>query len=212
MKPTEKKTSSLLIRRAKLEDIDTLVDICRETFPDAIEWRAPRFSARKSWCHALTSAASETWVCSTNGEVAGCVTLVTDEAAHAREKRKRAGGFLAKSLTLVTCPRLLFLRIFKRKLGWPGSPEKCRSTVKSAPSQEQRTWIEPMAVSPHMRRKGLAKKMLEHCEKRTLELNRDTVKLLVDLDNRAAIELYEKWGFVRVHQTSAGYVYAKILK
>jgi len=63
-----------------------------------------------------------------------------------------------------------------------------------------------------MRGQGLAMKMLEFCKKRTLELRRQVVKLRVDVNNIAALNLYEKTGFASMCRPSTNSIsYAYVL-
>ena len=201
MTPIKKQTSNLFVRRLKHDDIDILINICRKSFPDGIRGQNPRFLARRWWRDALSSASSETWVCSVGGEVAGFVILVTDNIMYAREKRKRSSSFFVRVCTAITCPRLLLWRFFKKMATCRWFHKHHVNSTRNDPTLDNCAWIEPIAVSPHMRRQGIAKKLLQHCENRALELKRSAIKVGVELQNKPTIELYKKSGFVPLRQT-----------
>jgi GNAT superfamily N-acetyltransferase len=76
------------------------------------------------------------------------------------------------------------------------SGEKIRSAIQKKPTPSKCAWIEPLAVLPEMHRKGIATKLLEYCKMRTIQLKMSGIKLIVRPNNRAAIRLYEKLGFI----------------
>lgn len=208
---TKKQTSNSCIRRLKAEGIDAVIDICRKSFPGGIRGQYPRFIATKWWRDAIASVASETWVCFVEGEVTGYVILVMDNSMYSREKRKRRSGIFLRACTAITCPRLLLRRFFKKMVTYGWSSANHMTNSQNHPIQNKCIWIEPIAVAPHMRGRGIARKMLEHCEKRALDLKRGVVWVKVQPQNGPAIKLYEKSEFVLFSRTSATCTYAKVL-
>ena len=62
-------------------------------------------------------------------------------------------------------------------------------------SSKNTGWIITVGVLPDYRNQGIAKTLLERCEK---ELNMPLVKLCVRRSNTPAIQLYEKYGYKKV--------------
>lgn len=61
--------------------------------------------------------------------------------------------------------------------------------------RDEGVYVECMAVSPAMRRRGIARLLMSELLVKTMELNRDVVRLHVAPDNKAALALYLSMGF-----------------
>ncbi|MBN2182928.1 MAG: GNAT family N-acetyltransferase [Sedimentisphaerales bacterium] len=189
------KIKDIFIRRAGHEDIDSLVEICKKNFRDTIVWQVPRYFQKKRWEHILSSDAAETWLYMASGKTAGLVTLIFNTAVYKQKMRNINGGILKKLCFSLMCPRLFFLKVFKKIHSIAFKNGRKSSVTLNEPHPEKYTWIEPLAVLPDMHRKGIATKLLEHCKTRTLQLKMSGIKLLVKPVNTKAINLYEKLGF-----------------
>lgn len=200
-----------LIRRATQYDMDALLEICHNSFPDSLRWQSPQSLGRKWWDATLTSSSSETWVCLKNGEIAGFCVLITDEDEEVKVGRQRNGSFFDRLFAVVTHPKLTFFRI-QKKIGVVMATAGNHSEPKAAHSRidENPVWLGLITVSPRMRGQGLAKQMLRFCGDRTLQLHRQAIKLRVDQDNKPARSLYERTGFVCTSQTPADCIYTKV--
>jgi len=197
---TEKESSQFSIRPAKHKDIDALVDICRKSFPYLVRWQIPRFLAKNSWEHMLSSAAAETWVCNSGGQVAALVTLVSNMVVYQSEKHPPNMSRIKKLYFHLLCPKLLVKKVLRKisRLLF-GSP----MTISTAGNQSEATnftWIELIAVAPNVRKKGIATRLLELCYERTVQLKMDGMKLTVEPDNIAAHNLYKGFGFLCTSQ------------
>jgi GNAT superfamily N-acetyltransferase len=213
-------TNEITFRRVSVADIDSLVDICRDGFPNAVCWQGPRFVARKWWKLRLKCSSSETWVCLNEGRVAGFLGLIINQSEFAKENQKNGIGLLSKTIALMFRPRIALSRIKRLVIS---HTRKNKNVDVSLPSNVQLPnsdfsrgrsviWIRPMAVSQHMRRRGLGKKILRFSEIRTLALHGEVLKLNVETFNDPAIRLYEKEGFTRTSEASGYIYYTKILK
>ena len=203
--------SNRLIRRATQYDVDVLLDICHNSFPDSLRWQSPRFLGKKWWVAVLASSSSETWVCLQGGEIAGFCVLITDEDEEAKAGRQRNGSFFDKLFAVVTHPKLTFFKI-QKKISAVMATASSHSKPKAAHSRiEKRTWLGLIAVAPHRRGRSLAKRMLRFCEGRTSELNRHVMNLRVDQDNKPARSLYERTGFVCTSQKSIDCIYTRVV-
>lgn len=202
-------TCSASVRRAKYEDVGELVNICRKSFPDSLKWRGLTSSAEKWWHIALDLPCCETWVCLCDEKIEGYVLLISDINRYNREKKKQRPSFGTLLLILMIHPRLLITKIFKRIFSCNSTSVRQVITDNSKKSADELLWIELIAVSPKMRRKGLGVAMLRFCEQRAAELRRKIIKLNVGKKNVGAIRLYEKSAFVKTNETRYEYIYTK---
>ena len=192
------------IRRATLDDIDALIDICCDSFVDDLRWHSLPFIVRRWWKLYVDSVAREVWVCLTNGEIVGFVILVIDPTKALYENRKRSPCLLMRMLGLIWCPRLVLNHIrklitahlMKNTIGSANRLIESQVVNSGLSKTVNAVWIEPMAVTPKMRRRGLAQELLKHCQKRVVELKMNAIKLGVNISNKAACSLYKKAGFV----------------
>jgi ribosomal protein S18 acetylase RimI-like enzyme len=67
-----------------------------------------------------------------------------------------------------------------------------------------RGWINYLAVSPHHRRQGIGRKMMEEAEKRLLAAECPKINLQVRETNQAVIRFYERIGYTRDPVISMG--------
>ncbi|MHC4158581.1 MAG: GNAT family N-acetyltransferase [Planctomycetota bacterium] len=210
MKETiKKKVSDLSIRPAKSEDIETLINLCRDGFPGAIVWQAPRFLARKRWENILSLTAVETWVCSLNGEVVGFSVLASDMVSYARKKRKLNGGFIRRACNYVFCPKLCLVKVLRKIRTFPRDCKQNFSGIKKEITSINALWIEPIAIASRMRGKGFGKELIRHCEHRAFELHKDAIKVSVNPMNTLACNVYEKLGFACTNRVAHNYIYTR---
>ena len=67
-----------------------------------------------------------------------------------------------------------------------------------------RGWINYLAVSPHHRRQGIGRKIMEEAEKRLSSAGCPKINLQVRETNRAVIRFYERIGYTRDQVVSMG--------
>ena len=198
---TKKQNSQFSIRPAETEDIDALVDICRKGFPDLVRWQIPRFLAKKSWEHILSSAVAETWVCNSGDQVAALVSLVSNMVVYQSEKHPPNMSRIKKLYFHLLCPKLLVKKLLRKICRFFSGSTMITSLGRNQSETTNFAWIELIAVAPDMRKKGMATRLLELCYERTVQLKIDGMKLTVEPDNIAAHNLYKGFGF---HCTSQG--------
>ncbi len=184
------------IRVAEPADAETIHAIDRESFPDSIK---NRMSLRiwKRWLEcAITSAASEVYVISIGGEIAGYAILITDEARYQEESRRSRPSAFAMAAGLLSRPSLFGLAV---KKGTDRLKNYLRRDVVSLSQNRltgaKRTWIECLAVSPRYRGRGLAKRMFLFLEARTSELGRHEIVSLVHKGNKPIISVHESLNY-----------------
>jgi len=199
-----------VIRRGTPDDMDSLIDICHDSFPESLLWNSPRFFGRKWWKSVIASKSGEAWICINGERIAGFCVLITNTGRWNSEKSGRDMNLFALLLAAAFSPRFAIRRV-REKIAGIGiaSADESLSTTPCNDNGTD-TWIGLIAVSPQMRGRGFAKKMLQFCEERTLQLHRNAIKLVVIPSNKSACRLYEGQGFIRTTYSSIGYVYKKV--
>ena len=203
--------NGLFVRRAKPEDINDLIEICRASFRDSLKWRGPRFFARKQWQFILGSAYCETWVCSYDGKVEGYVVLILDANRYNEQKRGQKVDFGTLLFILLIHPWLSITKAVKKISSEGQTNIKHSEVMNSTVKATSQLWIELIAVSSNMRRKSLGTTLLRFCELRAKDMGRKAIKLNVNKANISAIDFYENLGFVITAETKDSYVYVKDL-
>lgn len=192
---------NLETRIANNDDIPSLVYICRKGFPDKAIWQAPKSYAKGMWEAILSWDNNETWICSVNGQVSGFVTLVTNPASFEQKWFKQRKTF--RSAIVYSCilsPRFLFNKAWKKMLAYRRRFKNDKSiSHTSGFSKKNHLWISIIAVAPEMRRRGVAKKLIEQSRRRAVDLGKEAASLKVDIRNRPARKLYEKMDFTYIH-------------
>ncbi|MHC5006189.1 MAG: GNAT family N-acetyltransferase [Planctomycetota bacterium] len=197
------------LRRASTGDVEKLITICRGSFPDTLRWQVGGTPARGWWASALPSPSCETWVSVHDDDVQGFVVLVTDEKTWANEKRSSRGSRRQWLSALLRRPWklgghvLYWLRQRVRKPSADAPREIARTP------QDERTWVELIAVAPHHRGQGVAADLLQQAESRTRELDRQAVQLTVGSGNGLAIRRYARSGYGLVQELDRGMILGK---
>lgn len=201
----------VVIRRGTPRDVDALLQICTESFPESIRWQSLRSVGKRWWNVVLRSRAAETWICVVYGQIVSFSVIVVDGTEWATERKERRSSMMTCLFALAVGHKLILPKILKKvRLAKIARTDRAH-TVDTQAETGKAFWIELIAVVPHMRGQGLAKKMLLFCESRALELQRRSVGLRVDPANKAACKLYERVGFVRGKHTASGTVYTKVV-
>lgn len=189
--------------------MDALLQVCAESFPDSIRWQSLRSVGERWWSVVLRSQAAETWICVVDDQVVSFSVIVVDSTEWTAEGKERRGSRMTCLCALAVGYKLILPKILKKiRLAKVGRIDRARM-VDTRAETGKAFWIELIAVVPHMRGQGLAKKMLLFCESRALELQRHSVGIRVDPANKAAYKLYERVGFVRGKHTASGTIYTK---
>ena len=197
------------IRRASLKDVNDLISIHRECFPEEVLYQVPKSYAKRWWSFLLTFDSVETYVASVNGKTAGSATLKIDAPAYQREKTRHKAPFLIRVYTVVARPKIVieFYRKFLRRLismsnDTTPPQHNCEYTSNCA-------WIDPTAISGKYRRIGLARQLTIFMERRALELNRKYLVTMVAINNKPSMKLHEKIGYERTHHVADAYFFYK---
>lgn len=198
------------VRRASVRDVDALIEICRQGFPDSLRWHGVRPVAVNWWRAAIDTEAGETWVYAPDDVVFGFSLLITDRELWSREATRRRAGFGCALASLLMHPVRAVAVLRKRIVAALAKRRnQVRASTTDVPSRT--TWLELIAVSPSMRGRGVARRLLEVCDDRTLEAGCTAIGLCVDTQNESAIRLYEAIGYVRGPLTGSGWSYVKSL-
>lgn len=184
-----------MIRRVSISDIKELLRICKDCFPTSPRWNGSVAFASHWWNSAILSPAAEVWVSLHNDDISGFYVLVINEDVWNREKRQRCGKFITRLLALISCPLLAMTEIRKRSRRMMIRLIKKSSREFHSIPNADRSWIELMAVSTNSQGMGYAKRLMNHCEERSMLSSKFYISLLVDTDNIPARKLYEKHGY-----------------
>ena len=181
-------------RKAESRDIEELIDISRKCFPEAVRWQIPRILARRRWGKILKSQIADTWVCYLNERVAGYVILIKDNNATIAKHCHYDRHLLGRIIYLLLCPQLIFKKL-ARKIRVIRNKNIIIPKIQDGEKLQNYTWVDSIGVRPEMRKKGVARKLLNICKNRTLELEKEGIKLSVETKNIAAKNLYQDFGF-----------------
>jgi ribosomal protein S18 acetylase RimI-like enzyme len=205
-------TENFMMRQAGTGDAEVLATICRESFSGSLLWNGPRFLARDWWKAVIQTSSAETWVCLQDNEVSAFCVLVKDKAQWSGEPLPFERTGLIKLLAGVMCPGLLLSKLARmvRPAQYPRS--ECQGHQGVALADDSLLWIRLLAVSPRHRRQGIAKAMLQLCERRTRELQRKVVQLFVFSTDQPARHLYLQQGFLCTNHKKNGCVMMKALE
>jgi len=209
----QQESSSPEIRQATLADLDQLLEVCRQSFPESLRRQANRL-ARRWWKAVIVTKTAETWVVEQDGHIRAFCVLVKDEILWLKEAALRSSSIMLNLFSALRHPLAschCVSRMLNRALRKIAKPAP-QAPMPSEWSPRMRTWVEMIATRPDSRGRGLARRLLEQCDVRAKELGRKAVGLRVESDNTAAKSLYEKCGYVRLRSDSRGDVYANFLE
>lgn len=185
------------LQKAFAHDTQQLIEVCNVSFGESLRWRAMGKLALSWWQTALTSSAVESWCIVDEGRIAALCVLVIDEMQWKIQRRIRRGSNLDILFSILFHPGVAF-RELQRRI--KGSLNRRLIIVNDRPlptgyGPRKRTWIELVAVRPEERGKGLGKRLLDCCNRRTIELHREFIALRVESANLSAKRLYENAGY-----------------
>lgn len=106
-----------------------------------------------------------------------------------------AGGIIVYDGALLHPLRKAFAREANEILGWNVTEEEVESWDDEA--QPDEIYIDSLYVAPEFRKKGVASALLREVEKRFADI-RKPLGLLVEAENRQALQTYQHWGFRKV--------------
>ncbi len=197
-------------RQATLLDVEWLIDLCRDGFPGTLLWDGPRFRWRKWWQSVLRSASAETWLFSLDHEPSGACVLVLDMKKWQAEIQGAERSWAVRLCAAALCPKLVVSRLVKRVLGNRSPTSACPKSEPVVGATGSHTRIRLLAVASYKRRQGVGRTILRFCERRTLELGRDTINLVVSAENASARRLYAQQGYVCTAHGDDRCVFTKI--
>jgi hypothetical protein len=227
----------IIVRRAKKRDLDSLVSIVRECFPDQIRWQVCYLS-KKYWNAALDSSSCEIWIWLVNDEAAGFSQIVIDICAWEKVKRDLEYGTAIRLFAMITRPRLFFLKIRrkililknrqKKKTDYNGfttlnaTQKHMRYSTRSLYSThfqyggiysdpEKLIWHELAAVLPCFRKLWLSIQIIRYCEKRAKKLQRYEICGVVEEIREHWCWMHERLGYEIANSERGRHTYVKFL-
>ena len=198
------------IRRAAAGDIESLIEICRVSFPYALRWRTNR-CARKWWEYKIRSKSSETWVYQFNNEIVAMNIMVIDSNSDKEDTRKLRPCFGTLLCVLIVRPQLLVERIVAKITRMTSSSVNYSNSSNLKSLVNKSVWFHSIAVMPNMRGKGMGASIMRFCEQRAVELGFDSVKCTIKTNNNDSIRFHERLGFIRTGKVKDHYSYIKLL-
>jgi GNAT superfamily N-acetyltransferase len=243
--PIDNKTSminqkiSILRRPSEKSDINSLVKICKECFPENVLWNT-EFLSRRFWNMAVGSNSNEIWVWQINGEIAAFSQNITDLVSWSQEKIKfNQYSSATKILMLLLKPNLLYHKLklklwmihyFREQNGRNGDSKTPRQLHHSKGGEEFRNsqtqiyyggiyadpqrllWIDYVAILPKFRNYSLTFQIIKFNEERALSLGRKEIYGVIHARIKVWWTLHERLGYQRINEESGRYTYGKMLK
>lgn len=196
------------IRRGSWADIHRLVDISRKSLKDELGL----YGTGGQWKLFLDSPYCETWVCLFNGTIAAYAVAILDINRYKEDKARHNLTLTSYLLTLMTHPTVLLSKVLNRVYSL--HRRRACEAVTTSPTEpaEKCLWVELLAVSPELRKKGFGTALLRFCEQRAAQLERGTIKLPVNRKNSIAMEFYRKLGFTLTHSEKYSCIYTKFIE
>lgn len=201
----------LNIRPAISSDLESIIRISRECFPNSPRWQGPKSLGMIWFKSALAANETEIWVGLFNEQVVCFAVIIIDEIKWAETKRERRGHLFHWLISLLANPKPTISRI-REKWFDRFRDEKGAQVHKKHLNIHSRVWLDMIAVSRHLQGKGLGKQMLSVCEKRTINLHRDGLAFNVERENVDVLKFYERCGYTCVAKRKAGCLYVKKLQ
>jgi len=203
------RNADISITRGATQDVCHLLRICRASFPHSVRWQGQRQLGERWWESVLSCSGAETWLCSVGGDVAGFIVLVTDGDEWGDTATERQVSWFWAVLSAIQHPNLLVSQ-FRKKLRLARvADETVKRTNEEGGIYGKRLRVELLAVKPEMRGKGLARRMMNHCQIRARDICADAIQLTVDPGNTVACKLYEAMGFIHIKSGRSGLVFRK---
>jgi ribosomal protein S18 acetylase RimI-like enzyme len=213
-KTSRNKKSGVEIRRANPIELDFIIRIIQESYPEFINYRVPIKYINKWLSKLLSINCAEIYCLCEGSEIVGSYIIVLDVEAYTREREKNKPPFWIRLISLLKNYRLwsFVLRqkyhLLYNKLNRRHDHESCEMEKKWSDS----ITISQLSVSKKTRRNGYGRLMLNHIEERTKLLDRGQIILSVRKNNKEAIELYESSGYSRCYENKEWFEYRKKLR
>lgn len=198
------------IRKGHSGDIDQLIDLQREGFPEEIFYQVPRKYCRRWWEYLLTSNVAEVFVAEVGERIVGASVLVIELDEFYEAKGRFKVSFPIRLTTLLTKPNVT-LAYFKKILKSHGFLKPPITHIKIHPDIEgEFSLLDTAVVAKEYRRRGILKRLRKRCEERTIELNRPVLLTMVDPSNTAPLKAnFEVFKSVCVGKSKSGMLFLK---
>ena len=209
------KSSTVICRGVSQNELPRLAEIYALAFPEQLRVRLGKAVTRRYLESVILGKDCQVCVARVNGEIAGFGIL----NLNASKKSSRSWVFGCWFFVLLGfareplywCRRLLnaALGIFQRQ-----SAGERTAATDTDPTGQNHCYLDFIGVAPEARRKGLAQMLLAECLNIAKEKDGCKVlRLTVEDSNRAAVRLYEGYGFKKLshHTESNSSIYEKFL-
>ncbi len=199
------------LRIATANDLPSLYQICRESFPASARWSTNSGGAKKWWEGAIASKSCDVWVAVRSQYVVGFTVLVLDEPQWAQDMRMQSEFMprVKRGLSLLITPRVLIRKIVELRYAKANfTPDK---DGRSFP-QHERLYAELMAVPKMARGKGVGRLMEDLMLTRAAELGLKGVYFKVDRSNKRLISHRRSIGYRIIRVDTKSFLFSQAVK
>ncbi|MBN1795981.1 MAG: GNAT family N-acetyltransferase [Sedimentisphaerales bacterium] len=197
----------LILRRAVENDIESLIGICRTSFPDVLKRRK-----RAWWEYIIKVDFCEVWVCELDSKLIGVAQLITDQNLENDKNQKICFSRTSYLQHFICHPKILVEKIYEKLSAVLVKDTFYKERDELQAMGKKPLWIKAVALLPNMRSNGIGTAILGFCQQRALELRCDCIKLIVKKSNKRGLCLYERLGFIKTSSDANYYTYTKSLK
>ena len=194
-------------RSALHEDVDALLVIARESFPESLRWRWPRIVGRRWLNGMIQGSSSELWVATHGKVIMGFALLILERDAWQQDVNNSSCGWPINALTALCSPFVLARKWQTRNQQFRFPPVTVDRIVPST----QKSWLELIVTSPSQRYMGVGRHLLRHVEERTIKRGLHAIGLQVETANAQAQCFYEDAGYQPTLSSPTLVTYQKVL-
>jgi len=201
--------------KVSINDIDDLIDICKDCFPNSFNYQGPRYMLKKKWLLYLKSGSVEIYAIRINNEIACFYELIIDIQLF-NQTRKKSEKHLMRYLTY------LYVSITKPRCVIPTLKKYMKEKIFTTPAMQinhkgdsfdinKMAWGELQGVHSKYRGSGLSKIMQKHILNRCIELGKNVIGCVNAPDNIPVMNLHKAFGYAIASENKYGFVMKKFL-
>lgn len=182
------------LRSATVEDIESLIVICRECFPESLRWRSPARLGVRWWERVLSCHEMETALFARDGEILGFIVVVSPSNENSLASVSSHGWVsIARVEACLRHPILAFRKVIGQLI--TRSMKRGGRVADEGIDTGEFCWIELLGVCSKARGTKIGYKLLDWCSSYVTESGAQGVRLSVRSDNMRARRFYENAGF-----------------
>ena len=195
VKPQEEYLN-IYIRRANENDIEEVIEICRQCFPHSLKHNTFRLFAKIRWRRLILEPGVELYVALCNSQIAAFYLLISDLKKYNLHQKtnlhKKLLDYLASIGGIIRKPGIL-LKSFKAKLkkrllmanNSSGNNHNFEPNIEI----EKLAWAELRATSPRFQRMQIARKLSNYIYDHCRRIEKQYLGSIIDVNNVASLSL-----------------------